>query len=69
MIDTAKAIGAVRGGGVAAIPTTLSGAEMTAIHRLPEGAAGTRGLVRPRLVIADPSVMTGRPRSGCAPAR
>src|SRR5688572_7947734 len=33
VIDSAKAIAAVRGGEVAAIPTTLSGAEMTAIHR------------------------------------
>ena len=39
VIDTAKAIAAVRGGRVCAIPTTLSGAEMTAIHRLPAGAA------------------------------
>ncbi len=36
----AKAIAAVRGGRVCAIPTTLSGAPMTTIHRLPEGAAG-----------------------------
>ena len=37
VIDVAKAIAAVRGGRVCAIPTTLSGAEMTAIHRLPAG--------------------------------
>ena len=37
VIDTAKAIAAVRGGRVAALPTTLSGAEMTAIHKLPDG--------------------------------
>ena len=40
MIDAAKAIAAVRGGRVAAIPTTLSGAPMTTIHRLPEGHTG-----------------------------
>ena len=38
VIDTAKAIAAVSGAAVAAVPTTLSGAEMTGIHRLPAGA-------------------------------
>jgi alcohol dehydrogenase class IV len=60
VIDTAKAIAAARGGRVCAIPTTLSGAEMTAIHRLPEGHEGRR-LVRPALVIADPEAMTSQP--------
>jgi alcohol dehydrogenase class IV len=59
VIDTAKAIAAVRGGRVAAIPTTLSGAEMTVIHRLPEGRQARDGLVRPALVIAEPEAMTG----------
>jgi alcohol dehydrogenase class IV len=62
VIDTAKAVAAVMGAEVAAIPTTMSGAEMTAIHRLPAGfeeRAGER--VRPRLVIADPVAMTGQP--------
>ncbi len=57
VIDTAKAIAAVRGGEVAAIPTTLSGAEMTGIHRLPAGREGYGG-VRPALVLADPEAMT-----------
>jgi len=58
VIDTAKAIGAVRGGRVCAVPTTLSGAEMTAIHRLPAGHEHeARHLVRPALVIADPIEM------------
>jgi alcohol dehydrogenase class IV len=60
VIDTAKAIAAVRGGRVAAIPTTLSGAEMTTIHRLPEGHSAPH-LVRPALVIADPGPMTELP--------
>ena len=38
VIDVAKAIAAVREVRVAALPTTLSGAEMTRIHRLPEGS-------------------------------
>ena len=59
VIDTAKAIAAINGSAVAAIPTTLSGAEMTGIHRLPAGAEDrATGLVRPSLVIADPEAMT-----------
>jgi maleylacetate reductase len=62
VIDSAKAIAAVTGAEVAAIPTTLSGAEMTGIHRLPEGAEDrASGLVRPGVVIADPELMTGLP--------
>jgi maleylacetate reductase len=60
VIDTAKAIAAVHGGRVCAIPTTLSGAELTGVHRLPEGHEG-RALVRPALVIADPEAMTSLP--------
>jgi alcohol dehydrogenase class IV len=62
VIDTAKAIGAVGGQTVVAIPTTLSGAEMTAIHRLPAGAEErAKGLIRPQLVIADPELMASQP--------
>jgi alcohol dehydrogenase class IV len=58
-IDAAKAVAAVSGARVAAIPTTLSGAEMTGIHRLPAGAeARVRSMVRPALAIADPQAMT-----------
>jgi len=61
-IDTAKAIAAVTGATVVAIPTTMSGAEMTGIHRLPAGAEDrVRSLVRPALVIADPEAMTSAP--------
>ena len=62
VIDSAKAVAAVSGARVVAIPTTLSGAEMTAIHRLPAGAEERAGgLVRPDLVLADPQLMTGQP--------
>lgn len=62
VIDTAKAIAAVTGAEVAAIPSTMSGAEMTGIHRLPAGAEDrVRSLVRPALVIADPEAMTSAP--------
>lgn len=61
-IDTAKAIAAVSGARVAAIPTTMSGAEMTGIHRLPAGAEErAKRFVRPDLVIADPAAMTSAP--------
>jgi alcohol dehydrogenase class IV len=63
-IDVAKALAAVTGAPVAAIPTTMSGAEMTGIHRLPAGAESrASGLVRPQLVIADPAAMTAQPEA------
>lgn len=62
VIDAAKAIAAVTGARVAAVPTTMSGAEMTAIHRLPAGAETRAGdLLRPALVLADPGLMTSAP--------
>jgi alcohol dehydrogenase class IV len=60
VIDTAKAIGGVTGAPVAAIPTTLSGAELTPFHRTPAGVDGAR-MVRPSLVIADPLLMASQP--------
>jgi alcohol dehydrogenase class IV len=61
VVDAAKAVAAVSGAEVVAIPTTLSGAPMTAIHRLPEGAEErAKGMVRPSLVLADPEAMTGQ---------
>jgi alcohol dehydrogenase class IV len=60
VIDTAKAIGGVTGAPVAAIPTTLSGAELTPFHRLPAGVDGAR-MVRPSLVVADPQLMASQP--------
>jgi len=62
VIDAAKAIAAVREGEVAAVPTTMSGAEMTAIHRLPAGHEGISGL-RPALVLADPELMASAPEA------
>jgi alcohol dehydrogenase class IV len=60
VIDAAKGIAAVKGGEVAAIPTTLSGAPMTAIHRLPEGQTAGSG-VRPSLVVGYADAMTSAP--------
>jgi alcohol dehydrogenase class IV len=61
VVDSAKAVAAVSGADVVAVPTTLSGAPMTGIHRLPEGAEErAKGMVRPSLVVADPEAMTGQ---------
>lgn len=65
VVDTAKAIAGARGGPCAAVPTTLSGAEMTPFHRTPEGIAGAR-MGRPRLVVADPDLMASQPPTGLA---
>jgi alcohol dehydrogenase class IV len=65
VIDSAKAIGGADGLPVAGIPTTLSGAEMTRIHRMPAGVDEYR-LVRPSLVIGDPAIMGSQPMPGLA---
>jgi alcohol dehydrogenase class IV len=59
VIDTAKAVAAARGGRVCAVPTTLSGAEMTRGHRVVPGYE-ERGHHRPVLVLADPALMTSQ---------
>ena len=65
VIDTAKAIGGVTGLQVAAIPTTLSGAELTPFHRTPAGVEGAH-MVRPSLVVADPLLMASQPATELA---
>jgi alcohol dehydrogenase class IV len=65
VIDTAKAIGGADGLPVAAIPTTLSGAEMTRFHRMPAGFDGWR-LTRPSVVVADSNLMASAPMPGLA---
>jgi maleylacetate reductase len=61
VIDVAKGLAGERGTRLAAIPTTMSGAEMTSSHRIPAGG-GRRAEagVRPALVIADPELMTSQ---------
>ena len=64
VVDAAKAVASVTGARVAAIPTTLSGAEITGIHRVPAGAESrVRAMVRPDLAIADPEAMTSQPEA------
>lgn len=65
VIDSAKGIAGADGLPVAAIPTTLSGAEMTRIHRMPAGVEEFH-LVRPSLVIGDPAIMGSQPMPGIA---
>jgi alcohol dehydrogenase class IV len=60
VIDAAKAIAGADGSSCAAVPTTLSGAEMTPFHRMPAGVEEFR-LVRPSLVIAAPALMASQP--------
>jgi maleylacetate reductase len=60
VVDTAKALAGAGGVRCAALPTTLSGAEMTPFHRLPAGVEGAR-MVRPALVVADPALMASAP--------
>ena len=63
VIDVAKALAAASGGTARAmaIPTTLSGAEMTRVHRQAVGAPeGTSG-VRPAVVVNDPALSASQP--------
>jgi alcohol dehydrogenase class IV len=68
VVDTAKAIAGGRGGAqpVAAIPTTLSAAEMNAVHRLPAGAGDGARNVRPAVVINDPALSASQPEDELA---
>ena len=66
VIDTAKALAAARAPGagrprVAAIPTTLSAAEMTVVHRRAAGADTSLPGVRPAIVANDPALSASQP--------
>jgi maleylacetate reductase len=65
VVDTAKAVAGAAGVRCAAVPTTLSGAEMTPFHRLPAGVDGAR-MARPALVISDPDLMASAPQTRLA---
>ena len=67
VIDTAKALAAARPPRrVSAIPTTLSGAEMTPIHRHAAGVAPEAPRVRPALVLCDPALAASQPAAELA---
>ena len=65
VVDTAKALAAARAPGerplVAAVPTTLSAAEMTAVHRRAVGADPSLPGVRPARVVNDPDLSASQP--------
>lgn len=62
VVDVAKAVAAARGGlRVAAVPTTLSAAEMTLSHRHATGVDPATPRVRPSLVINDPALSASQP--------
>lgn len=63
VIDVGKGLAGERGTAVAAIPTTMSGAEMSSTHRRPGGSQRVDAGTRPALVIADPVAMTGQPEA------
>jgi alcohol dehydrogenase class IV len=60
VIDTAKAVGGATGRPAGAIPTTLSAAEMTKVHRTPKGADGAQR-IRPAFVLNDPALCASQP--------
>jgi alcohol dehydrogenase class IV len=62
VIDVAKALAAADPPRrVVAIPTTLSGAEMTPVHRHAAGVDPSTGGVRPAIVINDPALSASQP--------
>jgi alcohol dehydrogenase class IV len=68
VVDTAKALAAASGGTqvAMAVPTTLSGAEMTRIHRRAAGADQRAPTVRPRVVVNDPDLSASQPLADLA---
>ena len=63
VVDTAKSLAAASGGTqvAMAVPTTLSGAEMTRIHRRARGADQRAPTVRARVVVNDPELSASQP--------
>jgi alcohol dehydrogenase class IV len=68
VIDVAKAVAAARGSGsrALAIPTTLSGAEMTRVHRHATGIAENTPRVRCAVVLCDPELAASQPHEELA---
>jgi alcohol dehydrogenase class IV len=61
VVDVAKALAAARGARAAAIPTTLSAAEMTRGGRQARGVDPSTPRVRPRVVLNDPALSASQP--------
>ena len=62
VIDVAKALAAADGPrDVLAVPTSLSAAEMTGVHRHATGVPAETPRVRPRVVVNDPALSASQP--------
>jgi alcohol dehydrogenase class IV len=61
VVDVTKAVAAGTGARAMAIPTTLSGAEMTRGHRPAHGVDPATPRVRPAVVINDPALSASQP--------
>jgi alcohol dehydrogenase class IV len=61
VVDVTKSVAAARGAQAAAIPTTLSAAEMTGSHRHARGIDPSTPHVRPRIVVNDPALSASQP--------
>jgi len=66
VIDVAKAVVAALGGRVAAVPTTLSAAEMTRGHRHARGVDPPTPKVRPAVILNDPALSASQPPEALA---
>jgi alcohol dehydrogenase class IV len=66
VVDVAKALAAAHRGAAAAIPTTLSAAEMTRGHRHARGVDPATPRVRPQIVINDPALSASQPEGDLA---
>jgi alcohol dehydrogenase class IV len=67
VVDVAKALAAARPPReVAAVPTTLSAAEMTRGHRRAKGTPQDAPGVRPAIVLNDPALSASQPEDGLA---
>jgi len=68
VVDVAKAVAAARGAGARAlaVPTTLSGAELTSVHRHAEGVPESTPRVRCALVVCDPALAASQPEEELA---
>src|SRR6478609_224436 len=61
VVDVAKALAAAMGVRAMAVPTTLSGAEMTRVHRHAVGVDESTPRVRAAVVIVDPALAASQP--------
>jgi alcohol dehydrogenase class IV len=66
VVDVTKALAAAGGVAAMAIPTTLSGAEMTRGHRHARGVHPSSPRVRPSVVVSDPALAASQPEEELA---